>query len=220
MRPQRIHSAGYTLLEVLMAIGAGYVVMAAICATLENTARIQSNARAMNQMMQTRNGFFLAIGSNTAWKNTIMAKINSTGMACLANSSPCTGDGTPGGAPISGRSFALYDSNNVMLFDATNAANGLTTSGTPCNSFSLPNGPAGKKGNDSCPFRFDLKWSANCTPGNCTNPLVNVSAALLYSGTNNNLINGSSAIFAFRSFPVIGFLSSRLPSAHPNAKPQ
>lgn len=173
MRAGQLHPAGYTLLEVLVSLGIGSILVSAIITVLANTAQIQTNAWAITEMMQIRNGFHLALQSNTAWRNTIGANISR--MGCLANNSPCTVDGTPGGTPISGQSFALYDANKALLFDATNPASGLTPSGSPCKSFSPENG------NDSCPFRFELNWSANCKPGNCVNPLVNISARLRYS---------------------------------------
>ena len=169
------NAKGFTLVELMIAATIGSIVLTAVGAVWLGVSKSQAGAWAMNQEMSFRDGLFRAMASDPAWKNTLQAAVNLPKMNCLAKQTPCTTNGNPNGPPIQNQLFALYDSNNQLIFDSSNLANGITASGTLCTGFSL------QRGNDKCPFRFDMKWSANCTPGNCVNPIVKITALLLYS---------------------------------------
>lgn len=102
-------------------------------------------------------------------------------MSCLHDESPCTISGAAADAPITDAAFALFDGEGQLFYDATTPSNGLDWRGKPCSEFSL-------EGNDKCPFRYNLVWSAICVPGECTSPDVKVTATLLFAPGDNKIV--------------------------------
>ncbi len=173
---KRLHQSGFTLVETMIAIGLGSILALGVSTLLSWTVQIQTAAMTQAVLEAFQQNMIKNLASEAAWRNTLSAGA-ATGMGCLTNLNPCTTDDTPGGPPIQDRPFVLYSVGGVnpgsVIFDSTNPSNGLTSKGIPCNTFSAA-------GNDACPFRYDLKWSAVCTPGNCVSPQVVVNAILMY----------------------------------------
>lgn len=173
---------GFTLVELMITLGIGTVLMAAISTVLVQSTQQQTKAMGLIQIDLVRRNMIMALSSDQAWAKSI--SMNSTSMACLNGTSACT--------PNNPQPFALYDEKNLIFDAATNSQNGLTLRGEPCPSASNPASFDLIHGNDNCPFRYDLKWSAACvlgqSPDTCVDPQVLVSAKLLYRPGINKIV--------------------------------
>jgi prepilin-type N-terminal cleavage/methylation domain-containing protein len=173
---------GFSLIELLVAVALFSVVVLGISSLNLHLRNQLRDSAALGKISVVSRNIKTLILDTSSWKNTVAQ--GSTGgalpaslMNCLKNGTPCTIDGTAGGVPIQLRKFAIYDGGNQLYFDATNDQNGLTASGMECASFSSQS-----DSKSNCNFRFDLRWSANCVPGNCVNPQVKISAKLMVGG--------------------------------------
>jgi prepilin-type N-terminal cleavage/methylation domain-containing protein len=191
-------NGGFTLIEVMMVMGIGTVLILVIATIMKNSAVSEMEAMTFAQLATLRRDLFVQAESDVAWVNTVRAGSAAgarpaSKMDCLLNGNPCTVDGSPGGVPITDQPFALYDNSNNLVLDGTSATIGLTTQASACNSFSQATG------DDQCPFRFDLKWSAVCTPGACTYPLLKISGTLQYKPKSSKL-SFNTANYSLSSF--------------------
>jgi surface protein len=170
-----------------MAIGVSSGLVLTTALLLSQTGERQIEFMSVNQIQILRGQILANLNNSDAWDKTI--ELNSAGgkysggkMDCLANGTPCTKDGTAAGAPIQDQPFASVDSLGTLDFDATNPSAGFNLLGTPCNGFSSVH-------SSPCLFRYDLKWTANCIPGNCVNPQVKVRATLQIAPGIFSLLN-------------------------------
>lgn len=182
MKPQ----LGMSLIEVLVVLAIGSVVLLGVLSIFQMSAKMNLQAVATTQALQTLRNLQSLIQDGPSWQKTISAPVN-TGVAgspkmdCLANSTPCTEDGTANGTPISGKQFAVFDRlGGAPFYDPTPPTNGFRLNGQSCNTFSA-------SGNDSCPLRFDVQWKANCSPPtvSCTSPQVVVTIVPQYAPSSN-----------------------------------
>lgn len=170
---RRRHSqAGIVLINALFIFALGTVVSIGMVHSLSLLQNRFQARTAPVQLDIVRRNIQSLLMSQAAWQATVA---RNSSMACLSSSSSsCVVPGTT--QPLSNQTFALYDgASSQPYFDATRATNGFTANGRPCTGFNS------NEGNDACPFRFELRWSAVCTnPASCVQPQVQVSATLRY----------------------------------------
>jgi len=176
---RRVSQSGFTLVETLVSIGIGTFLLGSIGALVAWTMQNQSHAMAVGQIEMMKQIILKNLDNDAAWMNTITKNSAAAKMDCLVKLTPCTTTGAPGGPPMTDVNFALYDSGGKIYHDATDPAAGFDQRGNSCNGWSAA-------GNDQCPFRFDLKWSAVCAVGSCVAPQVMVSGTLLYRPSAGN----------------------------------
>lgn len=180
---KRYKEHGFTLIEVMITLGIATVVILTMTIVLSGAGTKQNEAMALAQIGVFNRMILGTLGNDLAWRTTIQqgsagGKNPMGQMDCLTSvNTPCTAGATPGGLPITNQPFTLYDATGQIVYDAINPTQGLTLQGTVCNNYSTP--PA--SGNDDCPFRYDLTWSANCKIGNCTNPQVEINGIFHYN---------------------------------------
>lgn len=166
-------SAGFTIVEVLVSLGIWSALTLGVGLAIHHTFRMQNRSRSLVQVEMFRQAIVQAVESDIGWAKVVKDARN-VSMECLRSGTPCTIDGSDMGAPLASVPLVLLQPDGRLLFDATKATQGLTPQGDLCDTFS-------SAGNDACPFRFELNWSALCSPGSCTNPQIVVSAKLIYS---------------------------------------
>ena len=169
--PFRSH-AGLGMVEVITIVGLFSFVVLAIGGLNLQLSKQQNQSTSLVQLDLVRRNLIAIPLNSDAWKYTIAAPQNPN-MACLKDNTPCTVDGSTDGAPLQNQLFALFDAGNQLFYDSTSLQNGFSFAGTGCKTFS-------QTGDDTCPFRFELTWSAICTPGNCIAPQVKINAPLSY----------------------------------------
>ena len=172
-------SLGFTIYELMMAVGIASVFVAIFGAVMVSTSRMQSLGMSRSQIDLFRRELIRVVNDNDSWAATVGGSLNSSTMTCLRNNTPCTVGGGPGGSPLSEQIMAVYNKNGTVFFDGTQPSAGLTYQGAFCNSFSTA-------GNDQCPFRAVLRWTAICSPGSCTRPLLKITAAFSFQPKSPN----------------------------------
>lgn len=168
---------GFTFVEVMMAAGFTAVLSLSTMVVLARALEHQYVAMSVMHIEQIKQEMIRSLSDGKAWSKTIRFSSNVSSMTCLepeASSRICTNDGTNLGEPIQDRPFILLDAGGNVIVDATNPSNGFTSQGANCSTFSVD-------GNDQCPFRFNLVWSAVCVVGECESPQIKVKADLLYT---------------------------------------
>lgn len=162
------------MVDVLVVVGVLSVVALAIASFSNQMNKQLSQSSSSSMMGIVRDNLITLVKSNASWNRTTSKNHQ---MHCLSSGSQCAAASSNGNG--GGLNFALYDAstNNQPYYDATDGRKGFTAQGAPCDGYGTSQNPA-------CIFRFDLKWSALCTPPNCSYPQVSVTADLLYAGSN------------------------------------
>lgn len=176
-----VSKSGFSIIELMMAVGVFGIVVAALASMNVRMRQDQTRTASLFHLSVISKNLYTLASTQNSWMNSLNSPQNQTAMACLKNRTQCTSDGQPNSLPKKDIAFALLDGAGNVFFDAANPANGFSLAGTPCNTYSAA-------GNDECPIRFDLKWSAQCVPPNCIDPQVKVEAQIKYSPATNRLV--------------------------------
>ncbi len=171
MRNQR----GLSLIELIIAAGLGCVVLLGMGFVLVQTAEVQNRTYSLTQIDEFRMNIIAVLANDLALQRTVEANssigaYSSGRMECLRAVTACV----DGGTEIRDQTFTLVDANGVVVVDGASATSGFNAKGAPCLDFN------DTTGSDSCPFRYDLTWTAICNPGNCINPLIEFKVRLRY----------------------------------------
>jgi uncharacterized membrane protein YgcG len=174
--------SGFTLIEIVVAASLTSVVTLGMTYVIQHAGEIQFKAMLEGQLGLLTRDVLTALEDPEAWTNTVVngsagGGHPSAAMDCLKNGGNCM----IAGAAITNRAFALVDRQNQVVLNSINPAAGFTSQGTSCGTFS-------PGGNDECPFRYELSWSARCVPPDCTNPLVKISVRLDYRPSRNRRV--------------------------------
>lgn len=175
----RIDARGFSLMELIIASAIYGVVVLGVGFAINQIVNLKIEAESLNEIHEFRSHIFSTVDDPVAWSNTVVANQSSAAMLCLLNGTSCA----PGGVPITDRPFRLLNQSGGEVYDSIDPTRGFTGKGTPCTNFSLTAGDA------SCPFRFDLRWSAVCDPANCINPQIKISNVLSVSQSYRNPLN-------------------------------
>lgn len=162
---------GFTLIEILVATGLlGILIFLAMGAIAPLLAlRKQLDAGAGLHLVST----YLreCISNDIPWQATVSDPANKS-LACLREKKPCE-DGQTG--PI--RLKVSAGENCMAPYDTmAPSTTGFRIDGTVCEGFKPTSG------NDACPLRMDVSWTARCPLGEkrCINPLIMVKGQMIY----------------------------------------
>ncbi len=174
------NSKGFTLLEVIIALGISSIVMVAAVDVSSSMFSFQSKTSAEQKIIGMKTAIFQNLVSSTSILNTINDTQN-TGMICLRNHTDCTG-------AVTTSPMRIRDFNNNILFDSAATGAGFDQNGAVCSTFKKSVGSA------NCPFTYNVAWKPNCKAGNpCIDPPLHFSATFDYkfSGTSGFYLNSS-----------------------------
>ncbi|MGE0633310.1 MAG: type II secretion system protein [Pseudobdellovibrionaceae bacterium] len=157
---------GFSLTSMLAGVAIlGIVAVGINQMIIVMTSRSQQSITRSNISLM-RDDFVALIGNQAVWDQT---KSKNPSMQCLINKS-CTNG--------SGGKFSIYDSSGAVAYDSLNPSAGFTLDGRSCTTYS-------DSGNDGCPLRFELSWTASCNdgaaPGSCRYPTELVTVAFKFS---------------------------------------
>jgi prepilin-type N-terminal cleavage/methylation domain-containing protein len=186
---------GFTVVEILATLAIGAVISAAAMAGIVWTAKNQSKAMSISNLMAFQQSMMQNLSNATSWNNTIFAGSRGgslSNMLCLYDANTACPAVWPGPNPIlptrpGGQLFDLYDAGangGTLMYQATNLNAGIDMRGRACNGFVYPPGA----GNDACPFRFDLRWTTGCTAAPCIGALIKINAKLLVNPSPNSVL--------------------------------
>lgn len=151
---RRLHSQlknekGFSLVEVLVAIGISGLVILGTSSIFVDSAKTEAGQARQLWIADRRMEFQGLIRSATSW-NTVLD--NNPSMACIKTGTSC--------AAFSNLQPLKLTVDNIVLDGASNTT-GMTNKGTFCNTFDSVNG------NSSCPVGIRLNWVALCDDANC-----------------------------------------------------
>lgn len=180
-KKSKIPEEGLSVVELLIGVAILGTVVAAIASIANIAMRQQLQMNFTFQAAQVKADIHSYLNDDRSWAQIINAPGNQGGagsaMDCLRNSTECTSTGAPGGAPLANRPVSqIFNAQGQLIYDLTAPTAGFNAQGVMCNGFVQP--PAA--GNDACPLRFAVTWSAVCT-GSCVNPQVTISIRAIYN---------------------------------------
>jgi type II secretory pathway pseudopilin PulG len=189
---------GQSLVQVMIAVAVTSILTLAIMSLMQISLRQQGQSNLTFQASTLRQNILQAVNNYNGWQNTINAASNN--LSCLARGATtfCTNNGidiassnvVTGAVPLQNVSInQIFDASNKVVYDNTAATSGLTLQGAACSNFVSP---ASGPGNDSCPLRFEVHWSAvckcvnaSCSPvtktDTCANPQVRLQIVAIYN---------------------------------------
>ena len=166
---------GFSIIELLVAIAILSIVVLAVSALNLHMSRELSRSSTNFQIDVFRRNLLVLISDSASWTSTRLANragaaFPAGNMDCLTNGQPCT---------ATNQRFAIHDGSGALFYDAIPNNNGIDRVGNTCDTYP----------SELCPFRYELRWSANCTPGNCVYPQVKVTAELSVAAGGKFVIN-------------------------------
>jgi competence protein ComGC len=164
------NNKAFGIIEVLIAVSIVTVLIMGLTAVNFRTFNVSDQGVARAHFQLAMRNFSSLVLDARSWQQTLIQNsiggtFNAGQMDCLRNSTSCA---------VVDQLFALVDAAGNVFYDATSPTAGFTRFGIPCNSFTANGEPVG-----DCIFRYELRWTAVCTPPNCINPPVRVSARLI-----------------------------------------
>jgi hypothetical protein len=163
MKNLRATSAGFTIVEVIIAMGITMGLVASLTAMMTVMSKRKAQVENLSWADDLRFAVINAsMNDKTFATYTMPSNYN---MACVINKTDCAGQG---GLII------LYgtDGRPLPLLGNSNSALGITVRGQPCNTFGMT---------ADCPFRYEVRWTPICPGGSggCVAPQVQVNGTLL-----------------------------------------
>lgn len=158
---------GMGLVEIMITASIIAIVALGLATLFKDVFTVQSRSNLGATANQLKNLMEAAIKDGKAWGHTVAANASLT---CLdnTNATQCTS-----GAAITG--IDLKQSDSTTLLNNSAVANGFTTGGAACSSWSAA-------GNNACPFSYDITVRFTCMSGaTCKNPNVRVEAVMKFS---------------------------------------
>lgn len=161
------NNRGISIVETLIYMGLSVIVLYAAFSLTQVSRGISKSASTFVGLSEARRQIQEALKNDTAFTNSMNQ--NPAVFACLRNETDCTG---------AGGQYTLYDAQTppspVNVATAVGSNDGLDKNGAPCTTFNAGSG------DDTCPFRYIIRWQARCPGGGakCINPTVELTAQL------------------------------------------
>lgn len=195
---KRVSGSGFSIIELLVVSGILSVVLLSMSTLSNILLKQQGQSNLTFQADMARRSLVALLSGPASWANTIAASKNNRGngpaLDCLNPTAPtpCTDSGQDynpaggGGNPLTNVPiYVILDGSPTVKADGEKGnvfytpglpTDGFTSQGTVCHTFDRD--PA--RGDDACPLRFDITWSAICT-NTCVNPQIKFSVQAVYN---------------------------------------
>lgn len=196
------NSSGFSLVEVMVAVGIMAVLIAAMTTLIEFMEKSKSQNTLTQNMTLMQSKIQSLILNDNAWDESIGSLTDAdplnlavpplvcipNGTGCIHTVKPVPATNPPDNAYYLGAPFVrmhvLAEPNGNRYLDTSLPGNGFTADGTPCTTFN----PGAGLGTDDCPVRWQLRLAMICPNAvpTCINPTVEVVAVLRYNPSPNN----------------------------------
>jgi Tfp pilus assembly protein PilV len=171
-RAIRRREAGFTLIDVMVAMGLGAIAVITTIGVIVQAGRVRREQNMQTSLLAVRTMIFNALQRYDDFQTTIESSANTGGTAKFACLQAFTCTATAGGG-----NFTLYRSDyniaraalvgQVILYDARNVKAGFDEDGLNCTAI------AATAPDKMCPIRVDFSWANKCTP-NCNPALIEI----------------------------------------------
>lgn len=161
---------GMSLIEVMIILTVMSLISLGMATLFKNMTSVQNRTSTKTVLYEIQHNVEEAIRNDTAWSLAVNDGANAATMTCLRDGNTCADGFSPAG------NLRIYDAAGAIEFDGSSGTAGWDLNGQPCNTFN-----AG--GNDDCPFRYELRLTAQCPPGvnPCPKPIVTVTGQLTFA---------------------------------------
>lgn len=168
------NNKGVSIVELMIYVGLSTVVILIATSIVQVSQEMVQSSTIFAGLNEARNTILMTLRDETAFKKTLAYPGNSAVFKCLNQHASCSGGGG---------TFTLLNAQGNVVAEAArpNTSDGLTRIGAPCTAYSA-------SGNDACPFKFSVSWTARCpkaTPFNpspsCLDPSIEFAATLMVS---------------------------------------
>jgi prepilin-type N-terminal cleavage/methylation domain-containing protein len=177
-----VSDKGFTLLELLMAIGLMSFLGLGVMTVASMSSRTSNSLNISNGATGSYVTTVATLQNASAWNATVAANPS---MACLQNHTDCA---------AAGGTFQVFDEKSNLYYDATVAANGFDQASQRCSTF-------GKAGDQTCVYRYDIVWKPLCpTSGACIDPLVNIKGTFKMSAAAVSKASVNTQNYSFSAF--------------------
>ena len=170
-----INSKGMSLVEVMVVLTIMSMIGLGTATMMKNMFSIQKRVDTKSNILQLQNNLETLLKNDDAWGASVTAAANAAKLGCLTDSVATTcADG------FTASDWQVFDNTGALFFRADQATRGFTIDGAPCNTFNRV------AGDDTCPLRYDLTWTALCpgTTDPCQKPQVVIVGNLVYAPLN------------------------------------
>lgn len=178
----RLNNRGFSLMEVIIAAAIMMIVALGILAVQTMGVKSTASSNILFQADLFRKNIINLINNDAAWTNTYNDASN-TNLACLKdNVTNCYGTG---GSFATGK-FRVRDAANSIVWDPLTATNGFNMGGALCSTWV-------NTGNNLCPFRIELYWTAVCSVNPCysSSVLIHVQGMMYYAPKAGDVISNT-----------------------------
>lgn len=184
---------GFTIVEVMVSFALLSILVYSVATFYKSYQDQEVVARTRATTLQIRQNVLGLLSNQEAWNRTVSRVIQMGGskMDCLNPNLTvyCTpGDNSSMGGPDP---LPIFDAMGTKIIDEAPTA-GFTLNGGPCNTFDAVNG------NDSCPIRVEVHWTAACvttrTDGKCWIPQSLIDVNFRFSAKNIKSINAMNGL--------------------------
>jgi hypothetical protein len=190
-------AAGFSLLDVVFAMGLGAFVMAALAGVLFLSAKEQVRDNQKVSAVAARNYVYRNLTQWQSLRATLVG--NAATFACALNNTGCPGT-------VNTANFAIYEpGNSTPIYNATTSPKvGFDENGVPC----TPAGGLDAPTRD-CPVRVDFEWQALCTSG-CVDPVpISITAKIIVHDAALSTATVSKSFNAGYDFVLLKSVHSR-----------
>lgn len=168
---------GFSLVEVLVAIGIISVILLVASGVMQSMTELKTRVAKVAGLFGVPTEIRECINDEESWRATIADPANPS-MACLRNRRPCN-PATIAAGPnyikvmrsvlVNGTRTAIPCVPGYTTLPGVDTS-GFTKDGAVCTGFATA-------GNDQCPFRYNVRWSATCAGGQatCMNPVIRIN---------------------------------------------
>ena len=178
MKASRDNQFGFSLIELMTALGIGSLIILVSGTMISNLYQEKRRADFILALNEIRVSFQRAVLDSNAWAQS---ETSDSQMSCFSGSA-ATSCLSLNGMPS--KDLKIY-SGGQLLFDSISATSGYTQTGQPCGTY----------GGAGCILKPHLKWQAQCNltaDPNCNAPLILVSLTYQLSGTDFSSVNFAS----------------------------
>ncbi len=179
---------GLSLVEMMVVVTIMSLVGLGMSSLLTNMVSIQKKTEKKDVLLQMKNLIEANIKDNNAWANSVIHATNNTTLNCLRDTVGNCADGAVQ------TNFNIYNRANTLVFQGASATGGFSPEGVLCNTFNATTG------NNLCPFRYNLRWTARCPGGvnPCNKPVVHVVGDLVVNPANKSDPSNNINVGAYR----------------------
>lgn len=171
---------GFTITELVIALAVTGIAFSLTQGIATNFLQDSFRFSSPIDLVQFRQKLINTLQDKAAWSATVASPSNwtppyggtngDTNLQCLYEATDCRGRGGL---------LTVYNSFDKVVFDSQIASNGLTLTGTLCQTYGLNTSTE-----NLCKYRYELRWRPICpTSGDCINPRIEVSGKFLRPGT-------------------------------------